>query len=34
MLQNDFPEYDPEIMREFGMDVVDKTGQLFGIPFF
>lgn len=34
MLQNDFPEYDPEIMREFGLDVVDKTGQLFGIPFF
>lgn len=30
----DFPEYDPEIAREFGMDVVNTSGQLFGIPFF
>ena len=34
MIQDNFPEYDPEIMREFGMDVVDNSGQLFGIPFF
>lgn len=30
----DFPEYDSEIAREFGMDVVNTSGQLFGIPFF
>lgn len=30
----DFPEYDPEIAREFGMNVVNTSGQLFGIPFF
>jgi len=30
----DFPEYDPEIAREFGMDVVNNSGHLFGIPFF
>lgn len=29
----DFPEYDPEIARKFGMDVVNTSGQLFGIPF-
>lgn len=34
MIQDNFPDYDPEIMREFGMDVVDNSGQLFGIPFF
>jgi len=33
MLQ-DFPEYDPEIAREFGLDTIDSAGQLFGIPFF
>lgn len=34
MLQSSFPEYDPEIMREFGMETVNSAGQLFGIPFF
>lgn len=34
MIQSDFPEYDPEIMREFGLETVDSAGQLFGIPFF
>ena len=33
MLQ-DFPEYDPEIAREFGIETIDNAGQLFGIPFF
>ena len=33
MLQ-DFPEYDPEIAREFGTETIDNVGQLFGIPFF
>ena len=33
MLQ-DFPEYDPEIAREFGLETIDSAGQLFGIPFF
>ena len=30
----DFPDYDPEIAREFGMETIDSAGQLFGIPFF
>ena len=30
----DFPEYDPEIAREFGLDTIDNANQLFGIPFF
>ncbi len=34
MLQSSFPDYDPEIMREFGMETIDGAGQLFGIPFF
>lgn len=34
MLQSSFPDYDPEIMREFGMETVDGAGQLFGIPWF
>ena len=34
MLQSSFPDYDPEIMREFGMETIDSAGQLFGIPWF
>lgn len=34
MTQSSFPDYDPEIMREFGMETVDGAGQLFGIPLF
>ncbi len=34
MIQSSFPDYDPEIMREFGMETIDSSGQLFGIPFF
>ena len=34
MLQSSFPDYDPEIMREFGMETLDGAGQLFGIPWF
>ena len=34
MLQSSFPDYDPEIMREFGMETIDGAGQLFGIPWF
>lgn len=34
MIQSSFPEYDPEIMREFGVETIDNAGQLFGIPFF
>ena len=34
MLQSSFPDYDPEIMREFGMETFDSAGQLFGIPWF
>lgn len=30
----DFPDYDPEIAREFGIETIDNAGQLFGIPFF
>lgn len=34
MIQSSFPDYDPEIMREFGMETIDNAGNLFGIPFF
>ena len=34
MTQSSFPDYDPEIMREFGMETVNGAGQLFGIPLF
>ena len=34
MTQSSFPDYDPEIMREFGMETIDSAGQLFGIPWF
>ena len=34
MIQSSFPDYDPEIMREFGLETVDSAGQLFGIPLF
>jgi len=34
MLQSSFPDYDPEIMREFGTEAIDGAGQLFGIPLF
>jgi len=34
MLQSSFPDYDPEIMREFGVETIDGAGQLFGIPWF
>ncbi len=33
MFQSDFPDYDPEIARQFGVTEMDG-GQLFGIPWF
>lgn len=34
MINSDFPDYDPEIAREFGTDAVQQGAQLFGIPLF
>lgn len=34
MIQSSFPDYDPDIMREFGVETMDGAGQLFGIPLF
>ena len=33
MFQADFPDYDPEIAQQFGMNEMDGS-QLFGIPWF